>query len=359
MEKKRCRASRRYIRVQRWSRWSEDCPRPSRVSISTSAVTRPVHSTACGPIRFRRPNGAPAPPPGVPRGAVPGGKHKEFYKCSACGTSSRVKNNRAVAEEHERMLQLRESDPCAPACRTEGCANEDLPVEAHPGLYQRFGKTQGGDPRWRCKGCAKTFSSGKPARRHKRSDKNRLVLDMLCNDLSLAKVAKISGLSYKDIYRRIGFYHEQVRSFVARREDFSRIDFAEVGSRFAPDSQALTVNWSNRKRRFPVVFQHLCTVHARSGFIMEASLPTRPRDLAGGSRGAVPRGARGPHLDCVPAARAHLDEVGVRRPSRPSRQGCGAVAGGGIRPPRQRLDAALRCDAVRPRDAPARPHRRD
>ncbi len=63
---------------------------------------------------------------------------------------------------------------------------------------------------------------------------------------------------------------------MARREDFSRIDFAAFGSRFATDSQALTVNWPNRKRRFPVVFQHLCTAHARSGFVMEASFQLDP-----------------------------------------------------------------------------------
>jgi hypothetical protein len=125
-------------------------------------------------------------------------------------------------------------------------------------------------------GCAKTFSTGKPARRHKRSDKNRLVLDMLCNDLSLAKVSKISRLSYSNIHIRIDFYHDQVRSFVVRREDFIQIDFAEAGSRFATDSQALTVNWPSRRRRLPVVFQHLCTAHPRSGFIMKASFQLDP-----------------------------------------------------------------------------------
>ncbi len=108
-------------------------------------------NTACAlygvrPDPFRRPSGAPAPPSGVPRGAVTGGKHKELYKCPACGATSRVKNNRAVAEERGRMRRLRDTDPCAPACRTEGCANEDLPVEADPGLYQRFGKTEGRGP---------------------------------------------------------------------------------------------------------------------------------------------------------------------------------------------------------------------
>lgn len=238
-------------------------------------------NTACAqygvfPDPFKRPNGSPQPPPGVPRGAVPGGKHKEFYKCPACRATSRVKNNHAVAEELQRLRRLRETDPCAPACGRAGCSNQGLPVAEHPELYQRFGKTKAGDLRWRCKGCATTFSIGKPARRHKRSDKNRLVLEMLCNDLSLAKTSKISGLSYRDIYRRIDFYHKQVRSFVARREDFSDIDFKDAGSRFATDSQALSVNWPSRKRRFPVVFQHLCTAHARSGFIMEASFQLDP-----------------------------------------------------------------------------------
>lgn len=100
--------------------------------------------------------------------------------------------------------------------------------------------------------------------------------DMLCNDLSLAKVSKISGISCRDIHRRIEFSHDQVRSFVVRREDFPRIDFAEAGSRLATDSQALTINWPSRKRRFPVVFQHPCTAHARSGFIMEASFQLDP-----------------------------------------------------------------------------------
>ncbi|SLN78101.1 hypothetical protein ROA7023_04755 [Roseisalinus antarcticus] len=100
---------------------------------------------------------------------------------------------------------------------------------------------------------------------------------MLCNDLSLAKTAKISGLSYRDIYRRIGFHNDQVRSFASRREDFSRIDLADAGFRFATDSQALTINWPSRKRRFPVVFQHLCTAHA-SNLVVGGSTKTNSRN---------------------------------------------------------------------------------
>ncbi len=99
---------------------------------------------------------------------------------------------------------------------------------------------------------------------------------MLCSDLSSAKVSKITGLACRNICRRIDFYHERVRSFVACREDVSRIDFSQAGSRFATDSQALIVNCPSRKRRFPVIFQHLRTAHARSGFIVEASFQLDP-----------------------------------------------------------------------------------
>ena len=80
------------------------------------------------PDPFKRPKGSPPAPASVPRGAGPEGKHKEFYKCPACRTTSRAKNNQAVVEEHKRMRRLRNIDPCAPACRTAGCANQD-PLE--------------------------------------------------------------------------------------------------------------------------------------------------------------------------------------------------------------------------------------
>ncbi|MBU2361183.1 MAG: hypothetical protein KKB02_20000, partial [Alphaproteobacteria bacterium] len=117
---------------------------------------------------------------------------------------------------------------------------------------------------------------GKPARRHKRSDKNRLVFQVLCNGLSLSKIAKITEMSYRDIYARIDFFYDQVRSFTAKREYFSQVDFREMGSRFATDSQTLAINWQTRRPRTPVMVQHLCTTHARSGFIMEASIQFDP-----------------------------------------------------------------------------------
>ncbi|KKM02166.1 hypothetical protein LCGC14_1787180, partial [marine sediment metagenome] len=65
------------------------------------------------PDPFQRPNGTPPAPPGMPRGTVSDAMHEEYYKCPACGTTSRLNNNWAAVEEHERMRRLRTTNPCA------------------------------------------------------------------------------------------------------------------------------------------------------------------------------------------------------------------------------------------------------
>jgi hypothetical protein len=99
---------------------------------------------------------------------------------------------------------------------------------------------------------------------------------MLCNDVSLSKISKIADISYRDLYGKIDFFYDQIQSFVAQREDFSKVDFWEVGSKFAMDSQTLMLNWPTKRKRTPVAVQHLCTAHARSGFIMEAAIQFDP-----------------------------------------------------------------------------------
>jgi hypothetical protein len=233
-------------------------------------------SYGVNPDPYKRPNGAPPAPPGVLRGVVSGAQHEEFFDCPHCTSTARLKNNRAIAEEYRRLKGLQERDPNAPACSTEGCFAHGLLPEEHPEFYWKFGKTAGGDPRWRCRLCLKTFSAGKPARRHRRSDKNRLIFQMVCNDMSLSKISKIADISYRDLYGKIDFFYDQVRTFTVRRQDFSQVDFRTAGSRFATDSQTLTINWPTKRKRAPVMVQHLCTAHARSGYIMEASLQLDP-----------------------------------------------------------------------------------
>jgi transposase-like protein len=93
--------------------------------------------------------------------------------------------------------------------------------ETSPEFYRRFGKTAKGDPRFQCRLCCKTFSIGKPARRHLRSDKNRIIFQMLCNEVSLSKISKIADISYRDLYGKIDFFTIKSKA-LSRRERISQ-----------------------------------------------------------------------------------------------------------------------------------------
>ncbi len=224
------------------------------------------------PDPYKRPLGSPAAPPEAIRGVVAGSRHSEFFTCPTCSTNHRLKNNKAIFEEYNRLKDLQQVDPIAPGCRNPECENLGKSLAAHPDQYRSFGRTAGGDPRHQCKCCKKTFSIGRATRRQKRSDKNPLLYRMMVNGVPFLKMCSIAQVSYHDIYRKIDFIYGQVRAFRAEREVFDGIDWMKVGSRFATDSQSLKMNWPTKRERTQIIVQHLCTAHARSGYIMEAAL---------------------------------------------------------------------------------------
>lgn len=211
------------------------------------------------------------------RGKVGGKGDETSFQCGACRTNSVVKNNRAIVEEYRRLRRIRRFQNTVGSCQDPSCNAHGRPVHKHPELYRRHGQTAGGDRRWMCKTCGKTFSIGSPTRRQTKSDKNGLVLRLLTNDTSLSKICEITGLSPRGVYSKIDFIHRQVRAFTSRREGcFEKVDWVRVGRRFATDSQSLVLNWPNKRTRALVEVQHLCTAHANSGYIVAAHLGFDP-----------------------------------------------------------------------------------
>ncbi|WP_415183389.1 hypothetical protein [Phaeovulum sp.] len=79
-------------------------------------------------------------------------------------------------------------------------------------------------------------------------------------------------MSARDVYAKIDFIYEQVIDFTARREKmFVGVDWETVGRHLATDSQALHLNWLNKRTRAQIAAQHLCTAYANSGYIMAAA----------------------------------------------------------------------------------------
>ena len=213
----------------------------------------------------------------LPRGKVIGSGDKKAFTCGSCGQESVIKNNRAIVEEYTRLRRLQRSDEAGKSCGREDCHSHGKSVDDRPELYRKTGRTSAGHQRYACKRCGSTFAVGHPARNHRRQSKNGQILKLLVHGTSLSKISEIVELAPRDVYRKLDFIYERVREFTARREgDLRDTDWDRHGRRFATDSQTLTLNWPNRKKRASVAVQHLCTAHANSGYIVLGHLQFDP-----------------------------------------------------------------------------------
>tara|TARA_R110000787_G_scaffold64644_1_gene145845 strand:- start:103 stop:1836 length:1734 start_codon:yes stop_codon:yes gene_type:complete len=212
-----------------------------------------------------------------PRGTVVGKGDKKAFTCGSCGVESVLKNNRAIVEEYTRLRRLQRPSGAGKSCQKEECLSYGRSVDECPQLYWRSGRTSTGHQRYSCKRCRSTFTVGNPARNHRRQSKNGQVLKLLVHGNSLSKISEIADLAPRDVYRKLDFIYDRVRDFTARREaDLRGTDWERYGRRFATDSQTLTLNWPNRKKRASVAVQHLCTAHANSGYIVLGHLQFDP-----------------------------------------------------------------------------------
>ena len=212
-----------------------------------------------------------------PRGKVGGTGDDKYFECGYCGQESVVKNNRAIVEEYTRLRRLQCFHGMGKSCPNADCLSHGKTVDKRPDLYWRTGRTKAGHQRYACKKCRSTFTIGHPARNHRRQSKNGQILKLLVHGTSLSKITEIADVAPRDVYRKIDFIYDRVREFTDRREgDLRDVDWVRYGRRFATDSQTLTLNWPNRKKRASVSVQHLCTAHANSGFIVLGHLQFDP-----------------------------------------------------------------------------------
>ncbi|MHB9117308.1 MAG: transposase [Burkholderiales bacterium] len=203
------------------------------------------------------------------------GKGLPAIRCNACGAIYPMKSNVAVVEETERMgaVFLPAEDP---SCPEAGCANHGVPVSAGKASYSSFGKTSTGSPRWKCKGCGKTFSA--PARalhRQRKSHKNRDILKDLVNKMPLRRICESNEISPDTLYRKIGFLHGQAVAFAADRERRLR-DKGFDRLYLAVDRQDHRVNWSERETKKNTTVSALTTADDDTGYVFAVHLNYDP-----------------------------------------------------------------------------------
>ncbi len=184
--------------------------------------------------------------------------------CQSCRRSSRLKSNLAVWEEYERQrAAIFVAHPLR--CPSAACPNNG----DHPdpkGLFRRYGKTRSGSDRWQCRACLKTFSLGKPTRRHRKPHRNTETLRLIVNKVPIRRMSEILGLSASSIYGKIDFLYEQCRAFSASREN----DLPEMALRrlyLATDRQDYLVNWGDRSSRKTIQLTAIATVDSKSQYV--------------------------------------------------------------------------------------------
>lgn len=187
--------------------------------------------------------------------------------CGECRKSSVVKNNIAIEEELQRLLDRCIRTQRQHSCRNRSCENFAKPASLQPDEYQSYGRTSTGIPRYMCKRCRKTFSVGSPIRRQLRSHENAIVFSLLMNKSPLSRIAEVTGLSFQTIYDKIDFIYRRVMQLQSERDG----DLEQLSrSRWmvCTDRQDLTINWPSRTRRATIQLAQVATVERSSGFIL-------------------------------------------------------------------------------------------
>ncbi|MDW3684403.1 hypothetical protein RA280_22145 [Cupriavidus sp. CV2] len=189
-----------------------------------------------------------------------------LLKCSLCGEFPPIKSNIGVGEEFVRLARYLDA-PKAACCKTEGCANADVPASDHA-AYQRFGKSERGSQRFRCRACGKTFSvPASPVLRQRLAHKNRTIFKLLMNKAPLSRICEVAEVSMQTVYDKLDFFHQQCLVFASKHERVLLKGFRRDRLYVAVDRQSYVVNWSERKDKRNVVLNALGSADLDTGYV--------------------------------------------------------------------------------------------
>ena len=203
--------------------------------------------------------------PGKDYRLIGSGAGLPVLKCLLCGEHFPQKSNRGIAEEIDRLT--RHFRPIQHRCPTDGCVNSAVPAP-NSSAYYRFGKTEGGSSRYRCKSCNKTFSVSKRSTlRQREARKNVPLFLSLVNKSPLARAAEVHCISFQTIYDKLDFFHRQVLQFTAKQESGLRALVKGTKRYISVDRQDYAVNWTHRKDKRNIVLRAIGSADLESGFV--------------------------------------------------------------------------------------------
>lgn len=202
-------------------------------------------------------------------GGSKGGENVPHLKCNSCGEVFPMKSNQGIKEELDRIssyLALSNASDKA-TCPNGACTNHAVPITT-PKAYRSFGTSSSGSKRVQCCSCKKTFSiKQKPTVGQHETHKNIDIFMQLMNKVPLRRIVHMTGISFKVLYNRIDFIHQQCLKFSADRENNLK-DMSFDRMYISVDRQDYTVNWADRKDKRNVVLQAITSVDNTTGYVL-------------------------------------------------------------------------------------------
>jgi len=189
--------------------------------------------------------------------------------CKACNTSTTLKSNIAVSEEVQRLSPSKPQDlaSISLSCPTPSCENHNLPVSSSSKLYQKFGTTNSGSARYRCKSCKKTFTDSKRTRKHRRPEINKQFLLHLVNKSPVNRTCEILDISPDTYYRKLDWLYEQAKGFACERESKFLSGLKQERLYLCTDRQVHISNWTHRKDKQNCEFHAVGTACNTSSYV--------------------------------------------------------------------------------------------
>ena len=190
-------------------------------------------------------------------------------KCKRCNQYSTLKSNQGIFEELSRLSNYLDPIEELLCCTDENCSNSGKSVHLGKKYYQKFGKTETGAPRYRCKACGKTFSANtKPTSRQRVAHKNKTIFKLLMNKEPFSRICEVAEITMPTVYRKINFIHAQCMAFVAERERKLLDGVIPLPKLYlASDRQEYIVNWTNTFDKRNVILKSIGTADMGSGYV--------------------------------------------------------------------------------------------
>lgn len=198
-------------------------------------------------------------------GSTKAGRRWTFLQCRNCGGVITMLSNAGAVEELARFGTA----PEVVGCRTGGCAHTGLSPSQHPAAYQRFGCTDAGARRFRCRACQRTFSvNANPTHRLRRPEKTEEVLRLLVNKVPMRRLCDVADVRPAVLYQRIGLLYERLRAFAREHESQFQGTAALERLRVGIDRQDHPLTWGSTLERQTFPLRAIATAETDSGYVL-------------------------------------------------------------------------------------------